>query len=117
LTADAEMLASLLQSEGVDCYVRDGLSSSLMFGKDIGGAKVELLEKDVLHAAEIMKDHGYEIPAELTEPFVSEKPVRDSIGYEKNKARLSKVMTIFIILIIILFGLLIFLNKYFKGEL
>ncbi len=39
----------------------------MMFGKDIGGAKVELLQKDMLQAAEIMKDHGYEVPAEIIE--------------------------------------------------
>jgi hypothetical protein len=117
LAADAEMLASLLRSEGVGCYVRDGLSSSFMFGKATGGAKVELLEKDALRATEIMKDHGYEIPEELVESFSSGNPDRDNMDYEQSKARLSKAMTIIIVLVVLLFGLLIFLNKYFKGEL
>lgn len=117
LAADAEMLASLLQSEGIECYVRDGISSSVMFGKDIGGAKVELLQKDALRAADIMKDHGYETPTELIEMLSSDNPAQDDMEYERKKARLSKAMTTIIILIIILFGLLIFLNKYFKGEL
>ena len=44
---EAEMLVSLLKSEGIECYVRDSISSSNFFGSvDIGGAKVELLKKD-----------------------------------------------------------------------
>ncbi len=115
LAADAEMLASLLQSEGIGCYVRDGLSSSMMFGKDIGGAKVELLQKDMLQAAEIMKDHGYEVPAEIIEQLTSGdlEPGHDTL--EKSKARRSKAMTIIVILIIVLLGALIFLNNYFNG--
>ena len=39
----------------------------------------------------------------------------DNIEYEYNKAKLSKKMIIYIILILSLFGLLVFLNKYFNG--
>ena len=35
--------------------------------------------------------------------------------YEKRKAKLAKTMTIFIILIVLFFGLLVLLNKYFNG--
>jgi hypothetical protein len=117
LAANAEMLASLLQSEGINCYVRDGLSSNLLFGKEMGRAKVELLEKDALRATEIMKDHGYEIPEGLIESFSSENLPQENPDYERSKKRLSKTMTIIIVLIVLLFGLLVFLNKYFKGEL
>ena len=39
----------------------------------------------------------------------------DIAEFEKRKAKLSRTMTIFIILIILFFGLLVLLNKYFNG--
>ncbi|MDR1381104.1 MAG: DUF2007 domain-containing protein [Tannerella sp.] len=115
-SADAEMLANLLQSEGVDCYVRDGISSRVMFGSvDLGGAKVELLQKDVPRASGIMRDHGYDVPDELPETVGFEELEQNRV-YRENKARLSKALTVIIILIVALFGLLIYLNKYFNGQ-
>ena len=57
--SEAEILANLLKSEGVDCYVRDGFMNQIYNGLDLGGVKVELLEKDLERATEIMKDYGY----------------------------------------------------------
>ena len=136
--AEAEMLADLLRSEGIECYVRDGISSGVMLGSvDIGGAKVDLLQKDALRALEIMKDHNYEISEEFLEIIISENAENDGAiaGYDNieddesegseieqdndedvnNKAKLSKQMTIIIVLLAILFGLLVFLNKYYNG--
>ena len=130
--AEAEMLASLLNSEGIECYVRDGISSHMMSGRvDIGGAKVDLLGKDALRALEIMKDHNYEISEDLNE-IISELQEQDytggnntitddraiediAAGYEKRKAKLSKQMTIILVLMIILFGILVFMNNYYNG--
>ena len=115
-TTEAEMLASLLESEGIECYVRDGISSRVLFGRaDIGGAKVELLEKDVQRASEIMKDHGYEFPEEILEMIASENSAIDNAEYKQNKAKLAKTMTIMIILIVVLFAILVILNKYYNG--
>ncbi|MDR0395047.1 MAG: DUF2007 domain-containing protein [Tannerella sp.] len=137
--ADAEMLANLLRSEGIECYVQNGLSGSLLFGNDAGGARVEILEKDVSRAAVIMVDHGYEV--ELPESYTSENREQadyeqsgtglskdpsepppasenqEQADYEQGQARLSKIMTIIILLIVVLFVLLVFLNKHYKGEL
>ena len=55
----AEMLANLLESEGIDCYVRDCFMNQIYSGVDFGGVKVELLEKDLQRATEIMHDYGY----------------------------------------------------------
>lgn len=56
----AEMLANLLKSEGIDCYVRDSFITQI-YGQavDFGGVKVELLEKDLQRATEIMNNYGY----------------------------------------------------------
>ena len=149
-TAEAEMLVSLLKSEGIDCYVRDGLSSRTMFGYvDIGGAKVDLLSKDVCRALKVMKDHDYKISEELSEIILSENMEQKTESYnaassnkvedgnfeskeeeseseenedesEENedyntfieeKAKLSKRMTTILVIMAVLFGLLIFLNK------
>jgi hypothetical protein len=66
---EAQTLILLLQSEGIDCYLRNEFSSQIMAGYvDIGGARVETLESNVPRALEIMKAGGYEIPAEDEEP-------------------------------------------------
>jgi len=65
-TDKAEMLASVLRAEGVDCYVRNGISSNV-FGDgavDIG-AKVELLDTDLPRALEIMQAYDYALPDEI----------------------------------------------------
>ena len=131
-STEAEMLANLLKSEGIECYVRDGISSRVMFGKaDTGGAKVDILQKDARQALEIMKYYNYDIPEYLREMIASEdSEPYDTDGYDsiaegeteeydtrraENKARLSKNMTIILVLMFILFGILVFLNKYFNG--
>ena len=45
-------------------------------------------------------------------PEYTEEEIAD---FEKRKAKLSRTMTIFIILTILFFGLLVLLNKYFNG--
>jgi hypothetical protein len=115
-TSEAEMLAGLLQSEGIECYVRDGISSRVMFGYvDSGGVKVELLQKDILQAFEIMKDHGYDVPENLLEAIEFENSEQNRI-YRQNKEKLSKTLTVITILIVALLALLIYLHKYFNGS-
>ncbi|MDR2680758.1 MAG: DUF2007 domain-containing protein, partial [Tannerella sp.] len=114
-TSDAEMLANLLQSEGIECYVRDGISSRVMFGYvDSGGVKVELLQKDILQASEIMKAHGYDVPEELLEAVAFENSEQNRI-YKESKEKLSKALTVIIIVIVALLGIIIYLNRYFNG--
>jgi hypothetical protein len=114
-TSDAEMLANLLRSEGIDCYVRDGISSRVMFEYvDSGGVKVELLQKDILQAFEIMKDHGYDVPEKLLETIAFENSEQNRI-YKQRKEKLSKALTVITLLIVVLLGILIYLYRYFNG--
>ena len=114
--AEAEMLANLLLSEGIDCCVRDGISSRVMFGDaDLWEAKVELLQKDVRRASGIMKDHGYETPAERSGTDAADPPEMYRLHSGRDKAGASKAITIITILIILLFGLLVYLNWHFNG--
>jgi len=122
--SEAEMLASLLQGEGIDCYVRDSFISDIYKGVvDLGGAKIELLEKDLQRAKEIMKDFGYDdtgmkTPVSSEEPkIIEDEEVTETniIEFQKHKAKLSRTLTIFLVLILLVLVLIIVLNKYFNG--
>ena len=161
LVSEAEILANLLKSEGVDCYVRDCFITQIYSGVDFGGVKIELLEKDLQRATEIMKAFGYgEEKGEKGEKVEGDEEVEGDervegdegdervegdegdervegdekvegdervegeegeIGenilaeYERNRAKLSRTMTMISILIVILVVILIILNQYFNG--
>ena len=55
----AQMLESLLKSEGINCYLRNEYSSQVMYPADMGGIRVELLESDAPRALAIMQANGY----------------------------------------------------------
>ena len=55
----AQMLESLLKSEGINCYLRNEYSSQVMYPADMGGIRVELLESDAPRAFAIMQANGY----------------------------------------------------------
>ena len=143
--SEAEVLASLFKSEGIECFVRDTISSHSLFG--VMDIKVDLLLKDARRAMEIMKDHDYNIPEKLHELNLPEEPEHDDSGIKndftdgenvddddgyydetseegsaidsdeiaKRKEKLSRQMTIILIILAILFGLLVYLNKYYNG--
>jgi predicted membrane-bound dolichyl-phosphate-mannose-protein mannosyltransferase len=66
--AEAQTLVALLHSEGIDCYIRNEHSSQMLAGIDVGGARVEILESDVAHAMDVMKNNGYDFPEEDETP-------------------------------------------------
>lgn len=61
---DAQILESLLKSEGIDCYLRNVYSTQVMGIANMGGIRVELLESEVPHALEVMEANDYDIPSE-----------------------------------------------------
>jgi len=104
--SEAEMLANLLKSEGIDCYVRDGYIHQIYGDIDLGGVKVELLEKDLPRATEIMKEFGYLNNGEAEEYHAD---------YEQKKEKKARTMTIITLIIILLVGSMILINKYYNG--
>lgn len=65
MPAEAQTLMALLRSEGIQCYLRNEITTQLYAGyADVGGARVEILDSDVPRALEIMEEGGYEIPSE-----------------------------------------------------
>ena len=60
--ADAQILLSVLRADGIECNLRNELTTQIMSGyADTGGAVVEVLESDVPQALAIMKEGGYEV--------------------------------------------------------
>ena len=130
--SEAEMLVNLLRSEGIECYARDSLIGEIYRGIDLGGVKVELLEKDMQRAQEIMKDYGYSDSEKLSDLQNSEEPENveesdnaeefeiDDVSeyyiteYKRNKEKLSRTMLIGCIVVILALVGLILLNKYFE---
>ena len=139
--SDAEMLANLLKSEGIDCYVRDLFMNQVYGGVDIGGVKVELLEENFQRAQEIMRDYGYlssdhtnealseQLNENENEDFsenenenenddlseLTEEMQRYQTEKAKRKAKLSKTMTILCFLLLFLYLLMYIYNKYING--
>ena len=60
----AQMIESLLKSEGVNCYVRNEYTSRIQYPANVGGIRNELLESEVPRAKEILEANGYEFPNE-----------------------------------------------------
>lgn len=59
---DAYILRTLLESENINCYLQDENSATIMNGyANIGGVKVMISSEDYDRAAELMKQHGYDV--------------------------------------------------------
>lgn len=112
--AEALTLMALLQSEGIECYLRNELSSQLMAGYiDVGGARVEILESDVARALEVMEAGGYDIPSEDEEAA----QIRTVSGWTRHipflrNYALEKQIVILFLIIAVLLALLIFLGSH-----
>ena len=103
----AELLASLLRSEGIDCYVRNEMSSRVFGGLVDIGARVELLESDLPRALEIMKIGGFS--AEQENP--DESMTYDLLAEVRNNTFLGKKMLIIISLLVIVIALIIYFSS------
>ena len=71
----AQMIESLLKSEGVNCYLRNEYTSRIQYPANVGGIRIELLESEVPRAKEILEANGYEFPKRTS----SSKPF--PVGY------------------------------------
>lgn len=116
--AEAQVLMALLKSEGIQCYLRNEITTQLMAGYvDVGGARVEILESDVPRAMEIMKAGGYVIPTEDGETEEIEKVA----GWTRHipflrKYPLEKQIIFFFILIAVLLAVFIYLASLLSAR-
>lgn len=116
--AEAQTLLALLRSEGIECYLRNELSSQLMAGYiDVGGARIEILEADVPRAMQIMEEGGYELPAENEEA----ETIHQVTGWTRHipflrHYSLEKQIMLFFILIAVLLALFIYFGSVISSR-
>lgn len=116
--AEAQTLIALLKSEGIECYLRNEISSQLMAGYlDVGGARVEILESDVPLALEVMEAGGYDIPSEEegAEQIQTVAGWARHIPFLRNLA-LEKQIVIFLVIIAVFLALLIFFSSQYSSN-
>ena len=112
----AELLASLLRSEGIDCYVRNEASTRAFGGLIDIGARVELLESDLPRALEIMNDCGYFQPED--EPAESLTCRHTGLAHRipfPGKFSFEKQIVILIVLICGMIALLVYLGAFLSA--
>ena len=114
IQSKAYILRGLLESEGIECYLKDEYSNQIYGGGiDIGGVKVQIMDDQVEKALEIMKANGYEIPPEADEEtatppvptsgIFSKVPVLRKYPLEKQLLILLAITAI-ILFLLVLFG-------------
>lgn len=103
---EAQQLVDLLHAEGIEASIRNETMSSLFPGiNNIGEPSVDILEKDIQRALEVMKDAGYEIPTgkegleglKTVSGFMRHIPILNKLPFEKQ------IWAFFFILIVLIF--------------
>ncbi|MBP8026393.1 putative signal transducing protein [Macellibacteroides fermentans] len=113
--AEAFMLRSLLESEGIECYLKDEIINQMYGGfVDFGGIKVQIMEDQVPHAMDVMKANGYELPTE-DEAIAPLAPMSGFVGKIPflRKFALEKQLLIILIVTALLLALLVYAGSIF----
>lgn len=113
--AEAFMLRSLLESEGIECYLKDEIINQMYGGfVDFGGIKVQVMEDQVPHAMDVMKANGYELPTE-DEAIAPLAPMFGFVGKIPflRKFALEKQLLIILIVTALLLALLVYAGSIF----
>ena len=105
-------------AEGIECYLRNELSSQIMAGYvDVGGARVEILESDVPRAMKIMEEGGYDLPREDEQA----EPVEQVAGFARHipflrKYPLEKQIMILFVIIAVFLALVIYFGSLISSN-
>ena len=113
--AEAFMLRSLLESEGIECYLKDEIINQMYGGfVDFGGIKVQIMEDQVPHAMDVMQANGYELPKE-DEAIAPLAPMSGFVGKIPflRKFTLEKQLLIILIVTALLLALLVYAGSIF----
>lgn len=113
--AEAFMLRSLLESEGIECYLKDEIINQMYGGfVDFGGIKVQIMEDQVPHAMDVMQANGYELPKE-DEAIAPLAPMSGFVGKIPflRKFALEKQLLIILIVTALLLALLVYAGSIF----
>lgn len=104
---EADTLSSLLEAEGIPFFLKDEISSQMLGYANIGGIKLEVMEKDVPRVMEIMKEGGYPVetggePAQLKtiSSFAERIPLIKNLSLEKQIVILFVVTAVLLALLI-----------------
>ena len=108
----AQMIESLLKSEGIKCYLRNEYTSQVMYPANMGGIRVELLESEVPRAMEIMEANGYEFPKEDEEV----EQIQAVSGWARHipflrRLPLERQIIVFFILVAVFLALVIYFGS------
>ena len=109
---EAQILESLLKSEGIKCYLRNEYTSQVMYPTNMGGIRVELLESEVPRAMEIMEANGYEFPKEDEEV----EQIQAVSGWARHipflrRLPLERQIIVFFILVAVFLALVIYFGS------
>ena len=113
--AEAFKLRSLLESEGIECYLKDEIINQMYGGfVDFGGIKVQVMEDQVPHAMDVMQANGYELPKE-DEAIAPLAPMSGFVGKIPflRKFALEKQLLIILIVTALLLALLVYAGSIF----
>ena len=113
--AEAFMLRSLLESEGIECYLKDEIINQMYGGfVDFGGIKVQVMEDQVPHAMDVMQANGHELPKE-DEAIAPLAPMSGFVGKIPflRKFALEKQLLIILIVTALLLALLVYAGSIF----
>ena len=112
----AEVLASLLRSEGIECYVRNEVSARTFGGLVDIGARVEVLESDMPRALEIVQMGGF-FPQEndSDESLTGQQEEVENNTSSLRKLSLEKQMLIILLLLGAIIALIIYLGAFLSA--
>ena len=111
----AQMIESLLKSEGIKCYLRNEYTSQVMYPANMGGIRIELLESEVPRAMEILEANGYEFPKEDAEQIQVVSGWTRHVPFLRHLPLEKQIIVLFILLavflaLVIYFGSLVSSN-------
>lgn len=108
--SEAYTLISYLKSEGIDCYLRNEITTSIYPYLDpSGGARVEILEENLERALQVMHEGGFETSSikdklDFTEDFDGKKSLLSFLSLEQR-------ILLIIILVIGTLAIIVYLNS------
>jgi len=103
----AEVLASVLRAEGIECYVRNEVSTRTFGGLVDIGARVEVLESNVARALEIAEIGGFFAQEDERDLYPG---LEEERGCFLRKFSFEKRMIIILVLLAILVTILLYLG-------
>lgn len=118
--SEAYVLKSKLESEGVDCFLKDELTiqANPFYSNAIGGVKLQVKTSDFFLAEKIMKQNGFSVDYESSGNIIFDEisKISTKIPLLNKIPFMLRISVIYITIAMVLMGLL-FLFLYYQLEL